>query len=509
MAAASLAAQDDPAADPSDDDELLLGIVHGDWSALALTSAQQACQVAPELTLIAALAVPDRRPPPYTVSEENLFARLQHRYQVLRREHTRTAALASPPLFKLSPLLLAPSPTTVAAASTPDARTPAAADGGKAAIPPNGASGKARERAEAQARRAEEELLELLAREERCAQMSTERQRAQQQPRRRADRSAHGQQRDRGGSGRNGAGAAASPRPGLGASDGRAASTDTTTIEELTAARGTPLDEASYHPREWTEVGRKARRAAPAAVDERSRRRRASQWEAQEAAAAGGGAAAGGKGGVACGGVPGERETGEGTASAIALDNVVSAPQSRRRLRDGPRTQQPAASSEGDDAEEIAITAGSAEEIAITAGSAGEIATTAGSAGEIAKLRREVAELRVALSAKEEAMAKERAAHQAALAIAQEREGTRLQALQLRLHVATTGAEEVREELAAVAVRHASREAAHSKVVDELASLVVSARDHQLALESALHSVAGAVMGSAEERAVQWQASVR
>ena len=172
----------------------------------SLSPMQQACGVEPAIVYLAALALPaELRMPPYPVEKENLFARLQLCYhEALGRPRGGNT------LFKLSPLLVPP-PAIAAAAPTATAEM----DSEKMAA------------AEQRARQAEAELLAILdreaARKPRGGSKASPSARKSKQP------------------------TSAVPEPN------KSAAVDVS-LDELTAARGTEIEEGEFRESEWTQA---------------------------------------------------------------------------------------------------------------------------------------------------------------------------------------------------------------------------------------------------------------
>ena len=308
----------------------------------SLSPMQQACGVEPAIVYLAALALPaELRMPPYPVEKENLFARLQLCYhEALGRPRGGNT------LFKLSPLLV---PPPAIAAAAPTATTEM--DSEKMAA------------AEQRARQAEAELLAILDREA-----------ARKPPRGGASKAAPSTRKSK-------QPTSAVPEPN------KSAAVDVS-LDELTAARGTEIEEGEFRESEWTQA--KPRRG---------------------------------------------RGTGAAGRSHIAAEEPPPPPRAEEERAtptgESGRSAAPAAAPEPiDDAEEAATDA--------------------------TALRAAVAALEQRLAAREAAHKEElaalRAAHErnleSALRAAQEREGTRLQALQMRLYLKTTRVDALEKALA-------------------------------------------------------------
>ena len=208
----------------------VLALAHGETTPPPLSATQRTCGVSAELANLATLAVPTCHAPPYTVDEENLFARLQLYYRQAADNQS-----GAHNLYKLSPLVLPPSSSQPSTSEAHEASSAAATD---------------MARAEERARLAETELLELLEREARKAKSAP---------------SAGGGKTAGSGSktaaamrkGRRTEPPPTIPAPSLPAE--AATGAVDVSLEELSAARGTPLDKADFCAAEWTSVGARPR----------------------------------------------------------------------------------------------------------------------------------------------------------------------------------------------------------------------------------------------------------
>ena len=209
-------------------------IARGDLdTAHVLTPTQRALGVDPKLVYLASLCVASGRQPPFTIEENNAFARLQQAWQEAHNASTTTGTV-TPVLYKLTPLLIpqmgADDDQAASAASKPSVHK----------LP--GDDTATRAEAEQRALAAEAQLLELLAKE------------APKQPaaRRRRARAA-----DKAEPPAQVVPSAPSDAPSTAAhrEDDNGKDGDLT-VEELTAARATPLKEADFRPDEWTTVSR-------------------------------------------------------------------------------------------------------------------------------------------------------------------------------------------------------------------------------------------------------------
>ena len=348
----------------------VLALAHGETTPPPLSATQRTCGVSAELANLATLAVPTRHAPPYTVDEENCFARLQLYYRQAAEQQS-----GAHNLYKLSPLILPPSSSQPSTSEAREASVAAATD---------------MARAEERAKLAETELLELLEREARKAKQSV----------------GGGKM---GGSGSKTAaamrkGRRTEPPPTIPASSLTAeAATGAVdvSLEELSAARGTPLDKADFCAAEWTSVGARPRsgRRVRGGTDDAPPQTIAFAREMEPAEA---GAEA-----MPAATTEPRAAQADATAEEVATTSAEQLPQLRRHE----------ATSSGDGTGEL-----------------------------VGELRAQLDSLSATLADREAAhaqeLAAERAAHhqalESALRTAQERDFNRLQSLQLRLYIQTS-----------------------------------------------------------------------
>jgi hypothetical protein len=186
---------------------------------VALTAVQAACGITPPLVHFASWVLPanGKHSPPYSVEEENLFARLQCCY------HKATGRTDKMKLFKLSPLL------------TPQLQR--ALTGDRQPQPDLTVNAASEEEAEARARRAEALLLDLEEKEKRPTSKAVARGSGMQNEKAggRKKRGSNQQQQQRATAPSAATATAGSALDSLGGAE--------MSLEELSAPRGTPIDE--------------------------------------------------------------------------------------------------------------------------------------------------------------------------------------------------------------------------------------------------------------------------
>ena len=445
---------------PVDNAAIAVALACGEMSDLVeLLPVQQHCGVDPHLAHLASLLCVGS--PPYTVEQENEFARLQLCYH-------KAAGSDRPRLYKLSPLIAPPQPRPQEAEQPPNAAVK------KKATKAQAANKAEMEAAADRARKAEAQLLALLQHEQQQlgAKAMAKKKKREEARAATAAHSAAPAAATAVAAAATAVAAANAPQEFARASrDG--ATSSSATLEELSAARGTPIDLASFDASEWTEVKREERsrehkrpeevrlgerrkaqptapplvspreaterssqrrevgsgrapKSPPKAISNTSPRRTAAREEAAvEVAAA-------------------EVEEAAAEARAAGMQvlvasrvKAVAAAAAAPVLPTMPTaTQAPAQATQA--AAETQVAATQAVPAAAAPAAATATATPAATAvieleksDEESELRRQVAELRAAMEAKD-------AAHARELAAAQEREGMRLQALRLRLYIATS-----------------------------------------------------------------------
>eukprot|EP00900_Chrysochromulina_parva_P001679 jgi/Chrpa1/11511/Chrysochromulina_OHIO_Genome00021090-RA len=433
--------------------------------AIPLTAAQRAFGVDPVLVHLASLCVRPGRMAPFTKEEDNTFARAQLAYHAA----VSGAKSPAPRLFKLTPLLVPP---------------PMSSDANEPAIEPQQvASSEAyAAAAEARAAAAVAELLAMLECEAAAAAAAAARKTAkkriaQADPTKKPtegvtdERSQLAAGTARTG-GRGGANACRFVGP-------TARATALETLDELTAARGVALGE--YRAEEWTVVSkaptpRRAHRvsapappsappsvppSSPPSVPPRAPTDGvAAKAEAEVAPAAASSDAA-------C--APASEATEQAEQHlVIAPRTTPTCPQHTapswalgvgRTAEKGSLTAMPAAPPP---AAPSAVPSAVPPAGLVENGQPGYVQRDDGQEDERQSLLRQIHELRNALreceSAHEHALASAHAAHQvaleSALRAAQEREGMRLQALQLRLYIADTRVQTLEEACAQLWTRH-------------------------------------------------------
>ena len=345
------------------------------------------------LRQLAALVLTQESRPPYSLHAENSFAHLQIRFG----QH---AGIQEQRLFKLSPLL-APAPVEVESAR----------------IAAEEVALQREQLARDLERRAEEVAAELIREECASKEMSARKTRPD-----RANTQQHSKSR---------------PLPAH-TESARAERLDVT-VEELSAARGVPIDEASFNACEWTEV--RARRGAAGSARRKSG---ATNTTIAAAPSSGGDAAS-------------HPTTPMVEERSKPSRHTEHAPEAARALVGEATAVAPA--DQGDDGEHTRAVGSSGDEAPVAAPFDAEVLHAQAvsvvpnhpkdAESEVSQLRSQVRALQSAIEAKDAAHAKE-------LAEARDREAMRLQALQLRLYIkdsriaALEGA--LRDHIAAVGV---------------------------------------------------------
>ena len=364
-------------------------LARGEISCPPATPIQQACGLNPALAFLATIAIPQPHAPPFTTDEDNLFARLQLYYR---------QALGQPSgahtLYKLSPLV-AP-----ALASSPSAANEQLV-------------GSTPDELEAKAKRAEVELLELLKHEEsRAAKSANSKARSKKEKPRKVSLETS-------------ALPASSTCSSSNSTRSAPASDDTTTLEELSAARSTPMCEADYCASEWTQAGAKSR-ATNAHVRAATNAKGTDRLPSSPP--------------------PASPPAAPKATTVTAAPSVELAAQAPAR---GATVSVDAPKRATNEAElDITNAACGVDSRANTTDNTTDSTTntvdkidetpcgTRGAHDEsVVSLRMQLEAVQVAHA---EELARIRAAHQRTLTLAQERESTRLQALQLRLYIQTS-----------------------------------------------------------------------
>ena len=389
-----------------------------------LLPVQQSCGISATLAHIASLCTTTK--PPYPVEDENAFARLQLVF------HEASGKPGPHKLYKLSPLLAPPPPLPPPPPSQSIGNEKKAGSG---SVDNCALAEAAAAKASQRAKKAESELLSLLAREQaqREAKEAAKKRRhvATSQPdlmRTRINHAvAHSGADDTSGS--------------RGTSSGDVSDV---TLEELTAARGTLLDEAAFVADEWVEI-RSSRGRKPTPTQQPTQQPKTGEQtttptstfvsrSGQQSNSKRPGAptvsiepahALPDKGSPTCPANAVEDTPGEGFEQLTWLRNEPAAEQEEEVMTEVVAHPEVKVESNAKARAEEG-TAG-----ARRGGRAKDSAEEARLREQVAALTEQVASLRAALDAKD-------AAHMRELTAAQEREGTRLQALQLRLYIANS-----------------------------------------------------------------------